>query len=218
MMNRPITASDTATDCIVVAAICFGWFIVVSVEAVASDFPRQPFTDASLLSLMAREAAYAAVALAYLHARGYDLMQLLPAPSAVGTLAGFGLYLATVFGSWPIEAAVRAAHSAPQPIDDMVAGAAISFVPIIGVSVVNGLYEEVFLLGYLQRALERFGLAFAVSASLLVRMAYHLYQGPSGAASVIAFGLILSAYFVWQRKLWPVVSAHIFADILGLAL
>jgi membrane protease YdiL (CAAX protease family) len=218
MMSRPITASDTATDCIVVSAICFGWFILVSAQAVASDVPPQPFTDASLLDLVVREALYASVALVYLHARGYDMVQLLPVPTAVGTLAGLALYVATVLVSWPIDAAVRSAHSAPQPIEEMVANASISFAPIIAMSVVNGLYEEVFLLGYLQRALERFGLAFAVGASLLVRVAYHVYQGPSGTASVLAFGLILGTYFAWQRKLWPVVSAHIFADIGGLAL
>jgi len=89
---------------------------------------------------------------------------------------------------------------------------------VLAMSVVNGLYEEVFLLGYLQSALERFGLAFAVGASLLVRVAYHTYQGPAGAVSVLAFGLILSAYFARRRSLWPVVSAHMFADIGGFAL
>jgi uncharacterized protein len=217
-MRQPIKASDTATDCVVVATICFGWFILVSVQAVASGFPILPETDASLLELIAREVLYGVVALWYLHARGYDLAQLLPAPTAAGTLAGLALYVATVFAWWPIDAAVRSAYSAPQPIDEMVAGATASFMSILAMSVVNGLYEEVFLLGYLQNALERFGLAFAVSASLLVRMAYHLYQGPSGAISILAFGLILSAYFIWQRQLWPVVSAHIFADIGGFAL
>jgi len=217
-MGRPSTAIDTATDCIVIGTICFGWFIVVSVEWVASDFPVRPFTDASLLDLIVREALYAVTALVYLHARGYDLTRLLPAPSAVGTLIGLGLYVASILAWWPIDAAVRSALPAPQPIEEMVANASVSLLPVLAMSVVNGLYEEVFLLGYLQSALERFGLAFAVGASLLVRVAYHLYQGPIGAASVLAFGLILGVYFIRQRKLWPVVCAHIFADICGFAL
>jgi len=216
-MSRPITASDTATDCVVVSAICFGWFILVSAQSVASGFPSDALTDASLLDLMAREAGFAAGALGYLHLRGYKLAQLMPAPTSVGTLSGLGLYVATVFMSWPIEAAVSAAYHAPQPIDDMVATARLSIVPIVATSVVNGIYEEVFLLGYLQRALERSGAVFAISASLLVRLAYHLYQGPSGAASVLVFGVILGAYFAWRRQLWPAVSAHIFADVVGLA-
>jgi uncharacterized protein len=216
-MSRPGTAVDTAIDCVVVGAICFGWFIAVSVEWVAADFPVQPFTDASLLDLIVREALYAGTALFYLHARGYDLAQLLPAPSAVGTLVGLGLYVASIFAWWPISVAVSSALPAPQPIEEMVANARVSLLPVVAMSVVNGLYEEVFLLGYLQSALERFGLAFAVGASLLVRVAYHLYQGPTGAVSVLAFGLILGVYFIRQRKLWPVVCAHIFADICGFA-
>lgn len=216
-MSRPITASDTATDCVVVSAICFGWFIVVSAQSVASDFPSQPFTDASLLDLMAREVVYAAGALGYLHLRGYDLAQLVPAPTSVGTLGGLGLYVATVFISWPIAVAVSIAFQAPQPIEEMVAGARLSIVPIVAMSVVNGIYEEVFLLGYLQRALEKSGVVFAISASLLVRVAYHLYQGPAGVAYVLVFGLVLGVYFAWRRQLWPAISAHIFADIIGLA-
>ena len=62
------------------------------------------------------------------------------------------------------------------------------------------------------------GSDFAVGASVLVRMLYHLYQGPSGAIFVIGFGLVLSLYFLWKRKLWPLVFAHIFADIAGFSL
>ena len=217
-MSRPPTAPETAIDCVIVGATCFGWFILVSAQAVASDFSPQPFTDDSLLGLIVREAVYAGVALCYLHARGYRVAELLPVPSAGGSLVGLALFVATALVCWPIYAAVSVAQSAPQPIEEMMAGARLSLAPIVAMSVVNGLYEEVFLLGYLQSALERFGLGFAVSASLLVRMAYHTYQGPGGTASALAFGLVLAVYFARRRKLWPVAFAHILADIQGLAL
>lgn len=97
----------------------------------------------------------------------------------------------------------------------MVAGAQISLGPLLAMSLVNGIYEEVFLLGYLQRALEGFGASFAVGVSLLVRVLYHLYQGPSGALYVLGFGLVLGLYFLRTRELWPVAFAHIFADFAG---
>jgi len=112
---------------------------------------------------------------------------------------------------------MKAAHPVTQPIEHMVANATISFLPLVAMSVVNGFYEEVFLIGFLQRTLEGLGVAFAIGASLLVRMLYHLYQGPSGAISVLGFGLVLSVYFLWKRKLWPVVFAHISADVAGFA-
>jgi membrane protease YdiL (CAAX protease family) len=53
----------------------------------------------------------------------------------------------------------------------------------------------------------------AVGVSLLVRVLYHLYQGPLGAVYVGAFGLVLSLYYVASGKLFPVVLAHALWDI-----
>jgi membrane protease YdiL (CAAX protease family) len=117
--------------------------------------------------------------------------------------------------AWLVAALIGAGHTASEPIGEMVAGARISLAPLVAMSIVNGIYEEVFLLGYLQRALEGFGAAFAVGVSLLVRLLYHLYQGPSGALYVLGFGLVLSLYFLRTGKLWPVAFAHIFADFAG---
>jgi CAAX protease family protein len=212
-MRRTAAPGDTATDAIIVAAICFGWFILTSIQAVASGFPTRSF-----IGIIALEVVFGATAIVYLRARGYNLTQLLPVPTGVGCLVGLALYAATVLVSWPLEFLIRAAQPAAQPIEQMVANATLSFMPLVAVSVVNGVYEEVFLVGYLQRALESSGVAFAVGASLLVRMLYHLYQGPSGAVSIIGFGLVLSLYFLWKRKLWPLVFAHIFADIAGFSI
>ena len=44
-------------------------------------------------------------------------------------------------------------------------------------------------------------------------MLYHLYQGPLGAVWVLGFGLVMSLYYVRTRKLFPVVIAHVLADI-----
>jgi len=217
-VKQTAAPGDTAKDAIVVAAICFGWFILTSVQAVASGFPTRPFSDSSFIGIIALEVIFAATAIGYLRTRGYDLTQLLPIPTAIGCLIGLALYAATVLVSWPLELLIRAAQPATQPIEQMVANATLSFMPLVAVSVVNGVYEEVFLVGYLQRALESSGAAFAVGASVLVRMLYHLYQGPSGAIFVIGFGLVLSLYFLWKRKLWPLVFAHIFADIAGFSL
>lgn len=77
----------------------------------------------------------------------------------------------------------------------------------------NGAYEEVFLLGFLLRGLRGYGLGMALGVSLLVRMLYDLYQGPLGAASVFAYGAVVSLYFVSSNRLFPVVFAHALGDI-----
>jgi membrane protease YdiL (CAAX protease family) len=80
------------------------------------------------------------------------------------------------------------------------------------------LFEELFLTGYLLRALIRFGASIAIGVPVLVRALCHLYQGPLGTMSVIGAGVVLGAYYWRKRQLWPVVFAHIFADIAGFIL
>ena len=88
---------------------------------------------------------------------------------------------------------------------------------ILALSLLNGLYEETFLLGYLIRGFSAAGASFALGLNVLVRLLYHLYQGPMGAVSVVIFGLVVGYYYWRTRVLWPAVFAHMLADVLGLA-
>lgn len=76
-----------------------------------------------------------------------------------------------------------------------------------------GTFEEVLLLGFLMRGLRGYGLSVALGLMLLVRVLYHLYQGPIGALWVLVFGLVVGLYYVSSGKLWPAVCAHILGDI-----
>ena len=80
-------------------------------------------------------------------------------------------------------------------------------------AMVNGTYEEVFLLGFLVRGLRGWGLSSALGTMLLVRVMYHLYQGPIGALWVFGIGLTFGIYYVRSGNLWPPVFAHVLWDI-----
>jgi membrane protease YdiL (CAAX protease family) len=216
-MNRSAIANSTA-DIVIVTALCFGWFILGSIQAVAAGFPSHPFTDGAFYGIIASEVMLAAAAFGYLHVRGHDLAHFIPTPTVAGSVAGVGLFVAGSLAAWALTSMVGNNSSATQPIEHMVADATISFAPLVGLSLVNGLYEETFLVGYLQRALDASGASFAVGVSLLVRVLYHLYQGPVGAVSVLGFGAVLSLYYLRTKRLWPLVFAHILADLLGFAL
>lgn len=217
MTRRPVFAVST-TDVLVVTALCFGVFILGSIQAVASGFPTPPFTDAMFFNIITYEIFFAAAALGYLHLRGHDLRHLVPSPTYAGSIAGAILFVAATAVAWVLESMFSGNSAATQPVETMVSNARISFVPLLGLSLVNGLYEETFLIGFLQRALETSGASFAVGASLLVRVSYHLYQGPIGALSILGFGLVLSLYYLRTRKLWPLVAAHILADFVGFSM
>jgi membrane protease YdiL (CAAX protease family) len=197
--------------------IAFGWPIATSLWAVAEGFPTTgSFSDSSLKGILMHEFVFGALALLFLYFRGYSLPKLLPAPNGSGCLAGALLYGA-FFLAWLLvaQAFTRSQHEA-QPIVQIAANARPSLALAIMVSMFNGLYEETFLLGYLVRGFAAAGASFALGLSLLVRVLYHLYQGPVGAVSILVFGLIVGYYYWHTRTLWPAVFAHTLADAVAL--
>jgi membrane protease YdiL (CAAX protease family) len=87
---------------------------------------------------------------------------------------------------------------------------------IVG-SLVNPVFEEVFVCGYVISALrERLGASTAVNVSAAIRVAYHLYQGIIGVLSITPFALIGATWFARTRRLIPLVLAHALIDFAGL--
>src|SRR5215470_10809933 len=214
-MNNSKTSAQKITDAGVVVAICFGWPMWGSIAAVAYGYPPSPFDDATLISLIVLELALAGAALTYLRLRGNDLAPLVPRPTGIGCLVGIALYAVASLAIWPLYWVVDKTDLAAQPIEQMIAGASISLPWLLALSIVNGLFEESFLIGYLMRELQRFSVSLAISITILIRAVSHLYQGPLGTLSAIGFGLVFALYYWRKRLLWPVAFAHILADVVG---
>lgn len=218
MTTKSPETLTSRTEAAIVVAIAFGWFILASLQAVAQGFPGSgAFSDDSLLSLLMLEGVFGAIALAFLHRRGHALQELLPTPSVAGCLVGVALCGVATLAWYIVAQAFPASLHQAQPIAEILGHARPSLPLVIALSMFNGLYEETFLLGYLVRSLAAAGASLALGLSLLVRVLYHLYQGPLGAVSVLVFGLVLSAYYWRTRRLWPAVFAHTLADALALA-
>ena len=215
-MPRVATPASTPTETALVVLICFGYFILFSIQAVLTGFPVPPLSDSSLLGTIILEGMLGTAALCFLYARAYPITELVPTPTGVGLLVGVALYAVAFLIDSLLRLAFGAAHPATQAINQMVAEASASLPVIIFVSVLNGFYEETFLIGYLFRATESLGGAFALTVTSLVRISYHLYQGPLGVLSVLGFGAVLGLYYWRTRKLWPTVVAHILGDLVVL--
>jgi membrane protease YdiL (CAAX protease family) len=212
-LNPPPDRAAPLAEAAGIIAICFGWFILLSIHAVASGFPGgDGFSDAEFAGLIAIELVLASVALTVLHIRKYRLHELLPAPTWMGCGIGLLLYAGSLFASGMLTAPFAAGQPA-QPIEDMVSNNSVTLPYVLALGIVNGTYEEVFLLGHLLRGLKSHGASFAIGASLLVRVLYHLYQGPIGALSVLGFGLVISVHYLRTGRLWPAVFAHMLGDI-----
>jgi membrane protease YdiL (CAAX protease family) len=212
----PLRTTTTIGEAATVVAICFGLFILASLQAVAAGFPvvAGAFSNASLLWLMSTELVLGAAALGLLALRGYSVASLIPRPTLSGSVWGVALFCGAWFVAW-VFVAPFLSDQPTQPIDLMVQDATPSLDVVVPMALINGTFEEVFLLGFLLRGLRGHGLSFALGISLLVRVLYHLYQGPIGALSVLGIGLAFSLYYIRFAQLWPPVFAHVLFDIVA---
>jgi len=205
----------TPVEAFVVTAVCFGWAIWTSLSTVLAGYPDVGgFSDGGALSIVVTEFICAAIALVLLYLRRYDVASLVPEVTLRDTLLGLALmFLANWAGALAIDP-FYAGH-AEQPIERMAQATTVSAPMILVMSFVNGTFEEVFLLGFLQRGLQAHGTSIALGVTLLVRVLYHLYQGPLGALSVLAFGLVQGLWYARSRRLWSPVFSHVMCDIVA---
>jgi len=220
-LKRPVPADHQHVphtsygEALVVVALCFGFFILSSTIAVFSPGAgSRAFSDNSLLSIIVLELILAACALGVLSVRGYPLTTLLPRASWTGVVVGTVLYLLVAVADTTLG--WFASDRLLQPVQQMLEGQR-SLAVLLSLSVVNGIYEEVFLLAFLQRGLRRLGGSNALGIALLVRMLYHTYQGPLGLLAVAIFGLMAGYYYLRSGRLFPVIVAHIVVDVSALA-
>ncbi|WP_254460148.1 CPBP family intramembrane glutamic endopeptidase [Xanthomonas sacchari] len=204
-------------ELLLVVAVAFGLPIYSGTMAVLAPSVEPSFSDASLWWMVCYELLLLAVLLPVLWFRGWT-------PQALGLQwqvrdlrAGLGLLAACMLATYTWRLLSAGAAADAPAIDGMVAGR-LSIAAVLAVSLLNPVFEEVFVCGYVIRALERrHSQAFAVNVSVAIRGAYHLYLGATGAICILLVGLILGWWVARTRRLWPAIVAHGALDLLGLA-
>lgn len=179
---------------------------------------RPAFPDSRVVFTLALEVGMAAVLLAWLSHRGWSVRTNIGAPTPRDLLRGAGLWLA-LFATGQL---VRLAMYLSVP-DFLVATQStpltgtLSLWTLGAALLINPVFEEVLFLAYAVPTLERtIGLGAAVAVSVFLRVLVHWNQGAHALVSVLPFALLLTAYFVWTRRLWPVVIAHVANNAIGL--
>jgi len=51
----------------------------------------------------------------------------------------------------------------------------------------------------------------------VVRLLYHLYQGPIGVLTAVPMGLLYGYIYSRTRQLWPMIVAHVLLIIVSLS-
>ncbi|TXD44308.1 CPBP family intramembrane metalloprotease [Xanthomonas campestris] len=215
-MQEREAASAGWGELLIVVTIAFGLSIWSSVSAVARDAVEPVFSDASLWGMVFYELLVLAILLPVLWFRGWRPQSLGLQWQLRDLAAGLGLLAVCLLVTYPLTLLNWSLGSNTHPFDAMVAGQ-LSITAVLAISLINPIFEEVFVCGYVIHALEpRHGRAFAVNVSVALRTSYHLYQGPIGAISILAIGLILGWWVARRGRLWPAILAHGALDLLGL--
>lgn len=201
----------------------FGLSIFSSILAVGST-PEQNqgiYNNAALIGVLVFELVQSVVLVWFLRIRGWTLEKLGLTVSLRSSLLGLALLVVTyglwigvqVVASWALPAEMEAAAARyPSAASD------ISMGLVILASVVNGIFEEVFVAGYVIAAVTPVrGMWTAINVSTGIRLLYHLYQGPIGILTIVPMGVLFGYSYARTRLLWPLILAHIVMDIIGFA-
>lgn len=79
---------------------------------------------------------------------------------------------------------------------------------LIPILVVNSIFEESMVVGYLFKRLENISGIVVILFSILIRQLYHLYQGPMTFFTIIPMGLVFALYYWKYKHLTPLIIAH----------
>lgn len=216
-MEQLIRAMPPRAEFFVVILVAFGYFLLGSILSLLAPNPDAPISEAGLQFLIVYELVVALVLIGFLWARGWGRKQLGFTPTARDT--GLGVGLAVV--AYVAYAAVwflasRLLSGLEEQAGGLVAPG-LSLVTVLAVSVLNPIFEEIFVCGYVIAALKKTrSVSFAINVSVGIRLAYHLYQGTIGVAGIIPLGLIFACWFARTGRLWPVIVAHAILDLTAL--
>jgi membrane protease YdiL (CAAX protease family) len=132
---------------------------------------------------------------------------------------GFGLWLGTIAA---VAGWILLCRSLMPGILAVAVTTRFSGRPAWGIAVpfvlFNAVFEEFLWLGLGVAAFRRYGLVRAAALSVGLRVLAHVYQGPLALVTILPMALIFTLYYARSQRLWPVVVAHAFQDLLALGL
>jgi membrane protease YdiL (CAAX protease family) len=210
-MNTLVRNLSVRAEFCLVLLVGFGPFIAMQLWNAAQRKPLH-MTNAGLVVFPIIELILFAAILWVGKVRGWSIATFGSRVSwrgAVGGIILFGVAQAAMFG---VSRGMQIVHPELSPFTF----ARLAVLPILLISLINPVFEEVLGTGYLIQSLQRLGMWPAVMASAIFRGAYHLQFGINAALGVFTLGVIFGfTYWRW-RQLWPLIVAHVLADLLAL--
>ncbi len=227
-LHERIRRLPPRVEFLVVLCGAFGMPILSSIMSLGTGGDSKPagggalvFNNAALIGLVTMEIVQSVFLVWFLQVRGWTLEKVGLRISWRGTGLGWLLLLTT----YVVAMAVQSLGKLWLPVQMHEAMAQyptadrnLSMQLVFVASTVNGIFEELFVAGYIITALrEARGMWTAINVSTVVRLLYHLYQGPLGVMTIVPMGLIYGYAYARSRQLWPLIFSHVLIDIIGLS-
>ena len=223
-MRQYLQALSLAAEFAIVILGAFGvLFVLTLIALVTKTGAGDPastgwYSGGHLLSIVVYELPVGAAVFGFLRLRGWSLKRIGLRVTASETLVGFGLALLNELAFYAVLFGF--AIAAPELTQALATSEAkpggFGLLTVIVLSIVNPMFEEVFVCGYVVTVLkERADASTAISISIAIRLMYHLYQGAVAFLSIIPFGFVLAWWYARTGRLWPVIVAHGLADFIA---
>ncbi len=209
-----------------VICTAFGWYtltavfsLIFSLTHTAVEYSGSAYGDTHLLGVVLYEALITPALLAILYARGWRIADFRLGVSSGATVLGIVICLAAYFVDGVVDLALRLIFPLMQSETGSIArSAGPAIISVVLLSIVNPVFEELFVAGYVIEALrQRFGVTTAINVSVVIRASYHLYQGVPAFPFHVAYGLLQGYAFVRYGRLWPLIVSHALLDFFAFA-
>lgn len=202
-------------DVMVVTVLMFAMPIVSSTIALldGGNTPDVSFDSEDNIGAGLQQAVMLLAAGGYLALRRFDFTQWNIKPSWRATIQGICIFLAVGAGFDLVYFILERLVNFPDG-EGMASEINAS---LLGYSLLNSFYEEVFFLGVCLSVAAKYQI-HALFYSLMVRFSFHTYMGLA-TASMIGFGLGLVFYYVYRKlnNMYPLILAHVLGDIFGVS-
>ena len=197
--------------------ICFGPFAARSILELQKHNEVVLFDRNRALFIIGVELVCGAIAILLLRARGWKAIDLFgKRPTMPQTIVGAALIIPCVILISGLNSLIELITNT-HPDAATTFRAQLTWPVLIVMTLINPLYDELFVVAYNLRVLEGHGPAFAITLSATIRFICHLDQGPIAAVTILPLGLIFGFVYWRWKVLWPLVVAHGMMDFMGLA-
>lgn len=214
---RPFQSLPTWAEMIIVILIAFGSHIADSTYYVMNPGNAEAVTASDFRWLLLVELSKAGLLGAFLWMRGWTFRGLgIVSPSRRDLWHAAALVAAVILMDWAMYSIALAVRPDLELYSIIIDEGGLPLPLVLALSFVNAGFEELFVCAYIIAAWRGTDLWNAIAISSVLRLSYHLYQGPLAVAVIFPFGVLFAWYFARQKRLAPLFLAHAALDVVAL--